>query len=50
VLALADEGWRSALRDDPHLRSGLNVCEGQITHPAVAEALGYRFVPASEVL
>jgi alanine dehydrogenase len=40
VLAIAEKGWRQALRDEPHLRNGLNVHAGQITHPAVAEALG----------
>ena len=40
VLAIADKGWRRALRDEPHLRNGLNVHDGQITHPVVAEALG----------
>jgi alanine dehydrogenase len=40
VLALADKGWRKALTEDPHLRDGLNVHAGRITHPAVAEALG----------
>jgi alanine dehydrogenase len=40
VLALADKGWRQAMLDDPHLRRGLNVHAGRITHPAVAEALG----------
>ena len=38
VLRLADRGL-AALRDDPHLRAGLNVHRGQITHPAVAAAL-----------
>lgn len=41
VLQLADKGWRSALADNPHLRAGLNVCDGAVTHRAVAEALGY---------
>lgn len=40
VLALADKGWRKALADDPHLRAGLNVAAGQVTHEAVARALG----------
>jgi len=40
LRALADKGWRHALRDDPGLAAGLNVCAGQITHPAVAQALG----------
>jgi alanine dehydrogenase len=40
VLAIANKGWRQALQDDPHLRGGLNVHDGQITHTAVAGALG----------
>jgi alanine dehydrogenase len=39
VLALADKGWRKALGHDVHLRHGLNVCNGVVTHPAVAGAL-----------
>lgn len=35
VLALADKGWQRALQDDPHLRNGLNVAEGQIAHEAL---------------
>ena len=41
-LALADKGL-DALKADPHLARGLNVLAGQITHPAVAEALGKPF-------
>jgi alanine dehydrogenase len=40
MLALADKGPVKALQDDPHLRAGLNVRSGRITHAAVAEALG----------
>jgi alanine dehydrogenase len=40
VLALADKGVKQAMRANPHLLAGLNVCEGRITHPAVADALG----------
>jgi alanine dehydrogenase len=39
VLALAEHGVEEALARDPGLRMGLNVRDGQITHPAVAEAL-----------
>ena len=38
VLALADKGWRAALRDDAHLRAGLNVHDGKIYCAPVAEA------------
>jgi alanine dehydrogenase len=40
VLALADHGVEEALERDSGLRLGLNVKDGEITHPAVAEALG----------
>ncbi|WP_029014142.1 alanine dehydrogenase [Niveispirillum irakense] len=36
VLALADKGWVQALSDDVHLRNGLNVAKGKLTHPAIA--------------
>jgi len=39
VLALANKGWKQALADDPHLRNGLNVARGKVTHPEVAAAV-----------
>lgn len=42
-LALADQGL-DALQTNPHLARGLNVLKGQITHPAVAQALGKTFI------
>jgi alanine dehydrogenase len=42
-LALADHGL-DALKKDKHLAKGLNVLNGQLTHPAVAQALGKPFV------
>jgi len=50
AVALANKGWRKALRDDPHLRNGLNVCEGKVTYAAVAKGLGYDYVRAESLL
>jgi alanine dehydrogenase len=50
VLALAGKGWREAMKDDAHLRNGLNVCDGKVTQREVAEALGYPFVQADRVI
>ena len=50
ALALADKGWRAALTDDPHLRHGLNVHGGKVTHAAVAHDLDFTYVPAEAVL
>jgi alanine dehydrogenase len=50
VIALADKGWRRALRDNPHLSHGLNIESGRVTHAAVAQDLGYEYVPVGTVL
>ena len=50
TLALADKGWRDALTQDPHLREGLNVCEGKVTCEPVAQAHGLPYVSAESVL
>jgi alanine dehydrogenase len=49
VLALAEKGLR-ALAEDAHLRAGLNVHDGRLVHPAVAQALGINYIPAEQVL
>jgi len=50
ALALADKGWKRALREDAHLKRGLNVAEGQVTHQAVAGALGYTWLDPDRLL
>jgi alanine dehydrogenase len=50
VLALADKGWKQALTDDPHLKNGLNVEAGRITHAAVAQALGQDFLEPDKAI
>ncbi len=49
ALQLANKGL-DALKHNPHLMNGLNVHDGRITHPAVAEALGYESVDPSTLL
>jgi alanine dehydrogenase len=50
ALELADKGWRRALREDAHLRNGLNVAHGVVAHEAVAGALGLPYAPAEKAL
>lgn len=40
ALRLANLGWKEALRNSLPLLKGLNVVEGQVVYPAVAEAFG----------
>ena len=41
ALELADLGWAQALLENLHLRNGLNICCGKVTHEAVAKDLGH---------
>jgi alanine dehydrogenase len=50
VLALADHGTAEAARLDPGLALGVNVAGGEVTHPAVAEAVGASVAPLAEAL
>ena len=50
ALALADHGWRDAMRADPHLRAGLNVALGQATCEPVALQHGLPHVPAERLI
>lgn len=38
ALRLADNGWLKACADDPGLGAGLNIVDGKVTYPGVAEA------------
>ena len=40
ALQLANKGWRQAVRDNAALRKGLNMIDGKVVYPAVAEAFG----------
>jgi alanine dehydrogenase len=50
AVALATKGWRQALRDDPHLRAGLNVALGRVTCEPVATQHGLAYTPAETLI
>ena len=50
VRRLAGRGVHDALYFEADLRSGLNVCRGQVTEPHVAQAHGYEYVDPSLAL
>jgi alanine dehydrogenase len=41
ALAIANHGWEAAVATDKALAAGLNVHNGEIMYPAVAQAHGY---------
>jgi alanine dehydrogenase len=50
VLALADHGLQGAIDLMPGLKSGVNVADGKVTHPAVAEGTEMDYTPVDEFL
>jgi alanine dehydrogenase len=47
-LDLADYGIEAAISRDPELARGVNVIDGHVTHPGVAEALEMDYTPLAE--
>ena len=50
ALRIAALGWKEACRRDKGLAEGLNVIDGKVTFPAVAEAFGMEYTPAEQFL
>ena len=50
VLKLAQRGYRDALSSDANFLAGLNICQGDVTYKAVADAFGHKFVSPKEVI
>ena len=42
AIRLADLGWKKACENEPGLKNGLNIVNGKIVFPAVAEAFGWK--------
>jgi alanine dehydrogenase len=49
-LKLAKQGWKKACAADGSLKLGLNVVEGKVVYPGVAEAFGLALTSVDSVL
>ena len=50
LTKLADKGYEKALKEDKNFLAGLNIFKGQVTHKAVAETFGNKYVSPEEAL
>jgi alanine dehydrogenase len=48
-LAIAEKGWKQAVKDDASLAKGVNVLEGKVTYKPVAEAHGLEYASLEEL-
>lgn len=49
-LAMANQGWQNAMRQNAHLLNGLNVHDGKLCYKAVAEAQNLEFTEPSSLI
>ena len=50
LTKLAKDGYLKALNEDKNFLAGLNVCKGEVTYKAVADAFGYKFLSPNEAI
>ena len=49
-LQLANKGVARAITENPALKLGVNVANGEVTYETVAKDLGYEYVPVEKAL
>jgi alanine dehydrogenase len=50
AMTLANKGWKAASRGDRALALGLNIVNGKVVYPGVAEAFGMELTPVEKLL
>ena len=50
AITLATEGWQAACRNDPALALGVNIVDGRVTYPGVADAFGLECAAVEDFL
>jgi alanine dehydrogenase len=50
AIEIADKGIRRAALENPEIAQGINIIDGQVTYPGVAEAFGLKYQPLEKVL
>ncbi|QTA88776.1 alanine dehydrogenase [Desulfonema magnum] len=50
VVEIANKGWKKAMKENPDIRYGANVVNGNVTYKGVADAFGLKYVPIDTLL
>ena len=50
ALAIANKGWKNAMKESEEIQKGANVVNGAVTYRAVADAFGLDFTPVDTFL
>ena len=50
AVEIANKGWKKAMKENPEIKRGANVIQGQITFKGVADAFGMKFTDIEKLL
>ena len=50
AVEIANKGWKKAMKENPEIKKGANVIQGQITFKGVADAFGMKFTQVDKLL
>jgi len=50
AIEIAEKGARRAAQENPEIAEGINIIEGKVTYPGVADAFGLKYTPIEKVL
>ncbi len=50
AVEIADKGWKKAMKENPEIKKGANVIQGQITFKGVADAFGMKLASVDKLL
>jgi alanine dehydrogenase len=50
AVQIANKGWIKAMQENPEIKYGANVVDGQVTYKAVADAFGLGYTPIDEFI
>jgi alanine dehydrogenase len=50
AVEIANKGWKKAMRENPEIKCGANVINGQLTYESVAKEFGIRHQTIDKLL
>jgi alanine dehydrogenase len=50
AVEIANKGWKKAMQENPEIKKGANVIQGQVTFKGVADTFGMKLTPVDSLL
>jgi alanine dehydrogenase len=50
AIEIAEKGVKRAAQENPEIAQGINIIDGEVTYPGVADAFALKYTPIEKVL